>query len=302
MSDQTNDQQTKYILVTGANRGVGRATVAAILDEGDDTHVFLGSRSVERGEDARAAVLADRTGDRDRVEVVQIDVSDGASVEQAAETISAKIGDEPMYGVVNNAGIGDQDHPMRKVLDVNVRGPRRVCEAFLALLTHSDARIVNVASASGPNFVAECDPERQRQLTDPEVTWQQIEELMEEAVTIDEGDGDFESAGLGSGSAYGLSKACVNAYTIALAREHPELTINACTPGFIETGMTRPMAERQGVDPAELGMKPPEEGTTAQMFLLFGKPGGSGWYFGSDAKRSPLDRYRSPGDPAYTGD
>jgi NAD(P)-dependent dehydrogenase (short-subunit alcohol dehydrogenase family) len=301
MSDQATDQ-TKYILVTGANKGVGRATVAAILDEGDDTHVFLGSRSVERGDNARDEILADREGDDDRVEVVQIDVSDGASVEQAAETIRAKMGDQPMYGVVNNAGIGFQDHSMQEVLDVNVRGPRRVCEAFLPLLTDPDARIVNVASASGPNFVAECSPERQRELTDQEVTWEQIEELMEEAVAIDEGDGDFESAGLGSGSAYGLSKACVNAYTIALARENPELTINACTPGFIETDMTRPMADRQGADPAEMGMKPPEEGTTAQMFLLFGEPGGSGWYFGSDAKRSPLDRYRSPGDPEYTGD
>lgn len=294
--------KTKYILVTGANRGVGRATVAAILDERDDTHVFLGSRSPERGEEARDAVLADRPDADGRVEVVQIDVSDDASVEQAADTVAQKLGDAPLYGLVNNAGIGDRDRSMRTVLDVNTRGPHRVCETFLPLLTHDDARIVNVASASGPNFVSECSPERQAQLTDPEVTWEQIEELMQEAIAIDEGDGDFEAAGLGSGSAYGLSKACLNAYTIALARENPDLTINACTPGFIETGMTRPMAERQGVSPAEMGMKPPEEGTTAQMRLLFGDPGGSGWYFGSDAERSPLDRYRSPGDPPYTGE
>ena len=28
---------------------------------------------------------------------------------------------------------------------------------------------------------------------------------------------------------------------------------------------------------------------------------GSGHYYGSDAKRSPLDRYRSPGSPPYEG-
>jgi NAD(P)-dependent dehydrogenase (short-subunit alcohol dehydrogenase family) len=302
MSQRTQTQETKYILVTGANRGIGRATVAAILDADPETHVFLGSRSVERGEEARAEVLSERSEAKDRVEVVQIDVADDASVEQAAKTVAAKLGDAPLYGVVNNAGIGDRKHPMQTVLDVNVRGPHRVCETFLARLSHPGARIVNVASASGPNFVDECSPQRQRLLTDPEVTWEQIEEFMEEAVAIDDSDGDFESAGLGSGSAYGLSKACLNAYTIALARENFELTINACTPGFIETDMTRAMAERKGVDPAELGMKPPEEGTIAQMFLLFGEPDGSGWYFGSDAKRSPLDRYRSPGDPPYTGE
>jgi hypothetical protein len=61
------------------------------------------------------------------------------------------------------------------------------------------------------------------------------------------------------------------------------------------------MAKKRGKDPEEVGMKPPEKGTTAQMFLLFGEPDGSGWYFGSDAERSPLHRYRSPGDPPYTG-
>ena len=86
-----------------------------------------------------------------------------------------------------------------------------------------------------------------------------------------------------------------------LARENPGLVINACTPGFIETDMTRPTAEARGAAPAELGMKPPAAGTVAILFLLFGRPHGSGHYYGSDAKRSPLDRYRAPGSPEYSG-
>jgi carbonyl reductase 1 len=302
MDTQTMSQNIKHTLVTGANRGIGRATVAAILDDRDDTFVFLGSRSVERGHDALVQIATDHPGAEDRVEVVQIDVADDDSVEAAAQAVSSHLGSDALYGVVNNAGIGDYNHPMETVLNVNVHGPHRVCEAFLPLITHPDGRIVNVSSASGPNFVAECSPERQRLLTDPDVTWAQIEALMEECLAIEQQGGDFQQAGLANGGAYGLSKACLNAYTIALAREHPELTIDACTPGFIETDMTRPMAERHDTDPRELGMKPPREGTRAQMFLLFGQPEGSGWYFGSDAKRSPLDRYRSPGDPPYTGD
>jgi hypothetical protein len=37
------------------------------------------------------------------------------------------------------------------------------------------------------------------------------------------------------------------------------------------------------------------------MHLLFGTLPGTGHYYGSDAKRSPLDRYRAPGSAEYTG-
>jgi NAD(P)-dependent dehydrogenase (short-subunit alcohol dehydrogenase family) len=111
----------------------------------------------------------------------------------------------------------------------------------------------------------------------------------------------FARQGLGDGSPYGLSKACANTYTLLLAREHPNLQINACTPGFIATDMTRYYAESEGKSPAELGMKTPAEGARTPLHLLFGKLQGTGHYYGSDAKRSPLDRYRAPGSPEYIG-
>jgi NAD(P)-dependent dehydrogenase (short-subunit alcohol dehydrogenase family) len=80
------------------------------------------------------------------------------------------------------------------------------------------------------------------------------------------------------------------------------LRVNACTPGFIETDMTRKYATAQNKAPAELGMKPPSAGARAAMFLLFGEPEGNGRYYGSDGQRSPLDRYRAPGDPPFAGD
>ena len=284
----------KRVLITGANKGIGLATVRAVLSERDDTDVLLGSRSIERGEAARKGLVDENPQWSDRVDVVQVDVSDDDSVEAAAKSV------ESLYGLVNNAGIGLGGEDMETVLNVNTRGPRRVCRAFLPLLDPDVGRIVNVSSASGPNFVATCSRERQKTFTNPDVTWQDIEALMEECLAIEEGNGNFEKAGFGSGSAYGLSKACLNAYTIALARENPNLTINACTPGYIETDLTRPVAEARGLEPEDMGMKPPEKGTKAALHLLFGEPGGSGWYFGSDAQRSPLDRYRSPGDPPYT--
>ena len=295
--------QTKRVLITGANKGIGLATVEAVLAADPQTHVLLGSRSRERGDAARAQLLEAHPDLVDRLEVVEIDVSDDASVAAAAGAVAARFGASPppLYGVINNAGIGFGEATMMRVLAVNTLGPRRVVEAFLPLI-QPDGRIVNVSSASGPNFVAACSTERRAQFTDPEVSWEAIEGLMAECLAIAGGGGDFAAAGFGTGAAYGLSKACLNAYTIALARTHPSLVVNACTPGFIETDMTRPMAAAQGARPEAMGMKPPSAGTKASVHLLLGDPGGSGWYFGSDAQRSPLDRYRSPGDPPYAGD
>jgi NAD(P)-dependent dehydrogenase (short-subunit alcohol dehydrogenase family) len=294
----------KRVLITGANKGVGLATVAAILEHSADTFVFLGSRDRQRGDDARASLVAEHPDWAERIDVTAIDVSSDASVAAAAEAIADKLGREPapLRGIINNAGVGLANGAMADVLNVNTHGPRRVCRAFLPLIDPEGGRIVNVASASGPNFVSGCSPERQRQLTDPEVTWEQIESLMAECLATEQSGGDFAAAGWGGGSAYGLSKACLIAYTMELARQHPKLVINSCTPGFIETDMTRPFAAASGSSPADMGMKAPEHGTKASVHLLLGDPGGSGWYFGSDAQRSPIDRYRSPGDPPYTGD
>ena len=62
------------------------------------------------------------------------------------------------------------------------------------------------------------------------------------------------------------------------------------------------IAENRGTSLAEMCAKTPREGAHCPLFLLFGEPEGSGHYYGSDAKRSPLDRYRAPGTPAYAGD
>ncbi|MDD9944306.1 MAG: hypothetical protein OXU20_24900 [Myxococcales bacterium] len=172
---------------------------------------------------------------------------------------------------------------------------------FLPLLDPAAGRIVNITSAAGPNFVSTCSPEQQRFFVDPEVEWSALEALIHTSVAMGDAKDAFAAAGLADGSPYGFSKACANSYTMLLARTHPGLRINACTPGFIETDLTRPFAEAQGTSPADMGMRPPSEGARSAMFLLFGEPEGNGRYYGSDAVRSPLHKYRAPGDPAFEG-
>jgi NAD(P)-dependent dehydrogenase (short-subunit alcohol dehydrogenase family) len=290
----------RRIFVTGANKGIGLAIVRAILAEQADTFVYLGSRDAARGRSAAEGLCKERAEWKGRIEVVGVDVADDASVAEARRRVGKALGEEKLYGVVNNAGIGDQDG-LAAVLETNTLGVRRVCEAFLPLLEASGGRVVNVTSASGPSFVATCSPERQAFFVDPHMTWTRLQAFIDECLATRGEAAALARLGLGSGAGYGLSKACANAYTMILAREQPQLAVNACTPGFIATDMTRGHAKSAGKSPAELGMKTPAEGARAPMHLLFGSLAGNGRFYGSDSKRSPLDRYRAPGTGEYTG-
>lgn len=292
----------RRVVVTGANKGIGLAMVRSILEHAEDTLVFLGARNQNRGKLACASLTDDRPEWANRVELLELDVSSDPSVAAAAQILHKRLGEAKLYGVVNNAGIGSGNAQLETVLEVNTLGIRRVCEAFLPLLDSEKGRVVNITSASGPSFVARCSPERQQVFTDANIEWATIAALIEESLEIQNGRGAFADAGLGDGNAYGLSKACANGYTMLFAREHPNLCVNACTPGFIETDLTRSYLESSGRSAESLGMKAPSEGTRTAMYLLFEEPEGNGRYYGSDAKRSPLDRYRSPGDPPYEGD
>lgn len=296
------ERTIKRILITGANKGIGFAAARALLQQHPDVTVLLGARDTARGRAAIQALSDLDPGYSSRLALVQIDVADPLSVTGARDAVAQLSGpdDAPLYGIVNNAGIGLASDDTRGVLEVNLLGVKRVCDAFLPLL-QSGGRIVNVSSASGPKFVSECAPQRQAFFTDPTISWEELQQLVDDVLDHAGDAGYFRSLGLGEPNAYGLSKACVSLYTMQLARQHPHLCINACTPGYIETDLTRPQAERQGVDPADMGMKAPEFGTVSILFLLFGDTRGSGHYFGSDAKRSPLDRYRAPGSPEYAG-
>merc|ERR1712173_483664 len=100
--------------------------------------------------------------------------------------------------------------------------------------------------------------------------------------------------------AYGYSKACVNLLTIAFANTYPKMVFNSCTPGWIDTKLAAPM--RAGKTAAEAGMKTTHEGATATLHLLFHPDvKNNGWFYGSDAKRSPLHKYRDPGTEEYKG-
>lgn len=135
------------VLVSGANRGIGRALVEALLRRGA-ARVYAGARRVEGLSD----VVAEYP---DRVVPIGLDVTDAQSVEAAA----AQSSDINM--MINNAGVataiplrlGDALQGFRHELNVNVLGLLGLTQAVLPTLLRNGGAVVNIASlASLVNF------------------------------------------------------------------------------------------------------------------------------------------------------
>lgn len=268
---------SKKVLVTGANSGIGLAlTKQLVADHG--CHVFLGSRNEEKGLQAVEEVKATAG---DSVEYLNIDVGNANSVKAAASDLSQRLGNEKLYAIVNNAGTGvSHGTSPAEILDTNSRGPRRVVENILPLLDESSGRIVNVGSGGGPRFFDSLQSEFDKK----RFLFSLSEEEIEAEIVKIESSNDRSDA-------YRGSKALLACYTMDLAEKYPHLKVSIVTPGWIKTKMTVGSAAN----------KEPHEGTVSLRKCLFEELSGSGYFWGSDGKRSPLHYMRNPGEPEYDG-
>ena len=94
---------TKHVFVTGASSGIGLA-LCKLLVRDHGCYVYLGARNVEKGEACLKGILAEVPAAAGKIEVVQLDVVDNASIAACAEKLKAK--GVVLYGLVNNAGVG----------------------------------------------------------------------------------------------------------------------------------------------------------------------------------------------------
>jgi NAD(P)-dependent dehydrogenase (short-subunit alcohol dehydrogenase family) len=121
----------KTVLVTGANRGLGRALVDEALRRGAK-RVYAASRQL--------MVVPD-----DRVTPVILDVTDLAQIEEAVDRV------ESLDILINNAGVSVPDDlsdrsAFERHLAVNLYGTLDVTQAFVPSLTRSHGAVVNVVS------------------------------------------------------------------------------------------------------------------------------------------------------------
>lgn len=161
-------------------------------------------------------------------------------------------------------------------------------DAYAPLMDQQNGRIVNMGSGAGPMYfkIWTQDEDVKNFLKSDENTWEDLETFMDEQIPKQADEG-FQP--------YCLSKALLHNYNIIAAKQYPNLTISAVNPGFTDTALTA------GID--NQGPKQtPEEGTATTRHCLFEDLGGSGWYFGTDSKRSPIHETRDPGSPEYDPD
>lgn len=123
-------------LVTGANRGIGKAYVTALLDRGA-TKIYAGMRDITGYEPAA------------NVEAIRIDITNGADISAAAEICS------DVSLLINNGGLNhntsliahsDLDNA-RAEIETNYFGTLNMCRAFApALKENGGGVIVNMLS------------------------------------------------------------------------------------------------------------------------------------------------------------
>jgi len=93
----------------------------------------MGTRNQQRGDQALADLLASSPECQGKIEVVLVDVSNADSVKDAAAALSAKLGEEKLYALVNNAGILHPDQ-VPAMVQTNLLGTRSMCDSFIPLL------------------------------------------------------------------------------------------------------------------------------------------------------------------------
>jgi len=137
----------KIILITGANKGIGREAAAQLSRRG--CAVYLTARNAKEGGEAAALI---------RARFIAMDVTDPASISAAAKAFAGS-GEPHLDVLINNAGIlldeGESalsvsGEDVLKTFETNALGPLRVAQAFSKFLIKApEPRIVNVSSSGG---------------------------------------------------------------------------------------------------------------------------------------------------------
>lgn len=142
----TVDLSAKTCLVTGATAGIGKEIARGLARL--DARVVLACRSVDRGRAAKDDIA--RTTKNDKVELLEVDLSDQRSIRTAAAKFVAE--HEYLHVLINNAGVWTTTRQtsvdgLELTFATNVLGYHLLTRELLPLLEKSaPARIVNVAS------------------------------------------------------------------------------------------------------------------------------------------------------------
>jgi 3-oxoacyl-[acyl-carrier protein] reductase len=194
----------RNVIVTGGSRGLGLA-IAAALSRADYQVISIARSETE---EFRAAAEAAAHEGRGGLHFRSFDLTELRGIGPLVRALRKEFG--PLYGLVNNAGVGTHgvlammhDTELERLVRLNTIAPLILTKHVLrSMMLERAGRIVNIAS-----IVA--------------------------------------STGFSGLSAYAATKASLVGFGKSLAREVGPLgiTVNAIAPGFLSTEMTRGMSE-----------------------------------------------------------
>ena len=227
---QQMSDDRKIIVLTGASRGIGHATVKRFSTEGwrvitCSRHGFPENCPWEAGAEDH----------------LQIDLASEADVMRGSSELLNRLDGKPLHALVNNAGISPKSEdgkrldslttPMvawQQVFQVNVFAPIMMTKAFAEPLKRGKGAVVNVTSIAGSRVH------------------------------------DF------AGSAYATSKAALGALTREMASDFGKLGIrvNAIAPGEIMTDILSPGSEEAILPQIPLGRFGTPDEVAETIFFL----------------------------------
>ena len=194
------------VIVSGGSRGLGLAMARTLAAAGYRIIALARASTDELTAASRAAAEAGRGA----IEFRACDLSDLERIAPLVKALRADFG--PLYGLVNNAGLGTggilstmRDHDIQRLIQLNTVSPILLSKYVVrSMMAQREGRIVNIAS-----IVA--------------------------------------ATGYSGLSVYSATKAALLGFTRSLAREVGPLgiTVNAVAPGFIDTEMTRELDETE---------------------------------------------------------
>lgn len=197
------------VLITGANRGIGKALVAAYLSRSSNV-VIAGVRDPSATSESLNQLPR---GSGSLLLVVKLDVTLDASVDTAVGDLDLDHGINSLDIVISNAGVHTDYTPMAKAsidalqehIDVNAYGALKLFQHTLPLLRRS---------ATTPKFIA-------------------VSSLVGSL-------GHLEKTAVMPIGVYGASKALLNYLVKRLAIEVKEVVSLSIAPGYVDTDMIAP--------------------------------------------------------------
>lgn len=139
------------VLVTGATSGIGKATAIHLASLGYTVFAGAYGASPQDLEDLGAVQSS-----RGHLRIIDIDVTNGESIQRACSQIENLLPDGWSFALVNNAGVAfgapleiERLEKMRLQMEVNYFGVVQVVRCFLPLLRRTHGRIINISSISG---------------------------------------------------------------------------------------------------------------------------------------------------------